>query len=181
MANFINACNRGRKTKLTREFLDRMEALILKGVPRSRACVLAGVSYGALLEWLAKGRADEARGRTSNFTECLRVIEEAESKLIEHAIGTITEFISEGQSQTIQMNAAKFVLTSRFSGDFGNKTELTGPNGGPILVSPAAPASPVLTDSQLSSMTPEQLEVAMRALAVEPVEADDDVEDEDEE
>lgn len=154
----------GRPTKLTPVTQKRITDLIRKGVPRERAARLAGVVPSTFHLWMQKGDAGEEG--YSEFPEAIRM---AEDLLIERAVGSITDiFEGQGYEPSTRLNAAKFILSHRFPGEFSTRQEVrnTGPDGGPIKVEGTlgVTVAPLFSDEQLAAMGPEQLAAAIGAL-----------------
>jgi hypothetical protein len=140
----------------------RVCELIRKGVPRMRAARLAGIGESTFCRWMRDGEAGERR----IYREFRQSVCRAEDELVERAVSSITDlFDPESNAEpNTRLNAAKFVLTHRFNGEFSARQEVTGKGGEAVQVQAEVAVRPVFSDDQLREMTPEQLEAALGVL-----------------
>jgi hypothetical protein len=123
---------RGRQTKLNATTQKRICDLVRKGMPRDRAARLAGVHPATFHRWMAEGETAET-GIHRDFREAVC---KAEDELVERAVQTATDLLNPRKCKepSTRLNAAKFILSHRFSKEFSSRQEVTGADGGAVQV-----------------------------------------------
>lgn len=151
----------GQPTKLTPEAQRRIVAAIEEGASRKQAARAAAVGLSTLQLWLQKGAA----GEPGIYLDFLDAVEGAEERLIQRAAKVMVGFLGETTSESVRFAAAKFVLERRAPERWGSRKEVahTGPTGGPLQVEHSGQvATPLFTDEQIASMSPEQLQTVLK-------------------
>ena len=107
--------NVGRKTKLTKELIEKFTQLISVGMPVETACWLLGVNKQDFYNWLQKG---ENTHRNSIYREFFDAIKKAEGQFILRNVASIQKAADNGDIQ-----ASKWLLERRYPQYFG-RTEV---------------------------------------------------------
>ena len=121
----------GRPTKLTPATQAKILESIRAGLTHKLACMRVGVNDSTFYRWLQEG--SQARsGRYKDFhDEVMRAnADSAEVLLNQIRIKAYEDW-----------RAAAFILERRFPDDYGKRTELTGKDGGPVIVETAEDAA----------------------------------------
>jgi len=125
---------RGRRTKLTPEVQERIVRALRAGNYFRTACIHAGISEATGYEWLARGRGEHDRPQTplyAAFAEaCARAEADAETR-------AVAQIITAGRDD---WRANAWFLERRRPAEWSPRvrTELSGPDGGPISVASEA-------------------------------------------
>jgi transposase len=112
-----------RPTKLTAEVQERIVQAIRAGNYAEAACQAAGISPSSLYRWLARGQQEPGR-----YREFRQAVLRAEAEGEVHAVATVRRAMAE------DWRAALAYLERRHPARWQRqqRTELTGPDGGPI-------------------------------------------------
>jgi len=141
----------GRPTKLTKEAEDEMVRAVEAGMPFVIACDLVGVCRKTLNNWRTKGQEDIDEGKVTDAARFLRRFRRARAIQVREDLEVLNSSKDPVWTDTgdedgrgagrpmflpeSALSARKFKLASRFPELFGkNRTELSGPNGGPIQI-----------------------------------------------
>lgn len=135
--------------KFSPELQDQLIGLLTIGNYRNTACALVGINLNTLAEWIAEGRADP-EGKYGGLPEA---IEKAEAGIE----GVLLNRIYKASEK--QWQAGAWILERKFPKRWArrDKTEVTGPSGGPLPV-----VASVEVREALDSATIEELEVFKR-------------------
>lgn len=130
---------RGRPTKFTRENVEAILTGIRLGLAYKHACMFAGVHYSTFNDWkngdfpnMPRGLSDaekaEFRQLKDDFNDMLM---KAEGRGVYRNFQIINQAAANGD-----WRASQFLLQARWPEEYGtkNRTELTGPGGGPVQV-----------------------------------------------
>ncbi len=103
------------------------KSLVLGNTPKA-AAELAGITERTFYNWMDRGQEDERAGRTTVFGEFFqrttRALAQAEQALV------VLPLAKAARSGNIR--AAQFLATHRFGWSSTMRTEVSGPDGGPI-------------------------------------------------
>lgn len=131
-----------RPCKLTPEIKEVLICAISKISHRNVACQIAGIRDQTLRNWLAKGAEDNAVDPFRSFrVDFLR----AEANM-EQELSSLVLKSARGHGDTLgDWKAAAYILERRSGHNWNPKTQVehSGPDGGPIKVTPAAAAAAV--------------------------------------
>lgn len=130
----------GNTSLLTATLADRLIGVIQTGVPLDVAIAYVGVHRETLRKWrrqgdkaleLSAGRRSPTERRYADFVQRL---DTAMSSMTVRAQATVGLILTE-PDRRLALDAAKFYLSRRERRHYGATlaTEVTGPNGGPIL------------------------------------------------
>ena len=115
----------GRPTKYSEEVSETICSALAAGATKRAAAIAAGTSYPSMREW---ERASEAGDKNfSGFSEAIaRALETYKKRLLDR----LEVASDKGDAQT-----TRWLLERRFRDEFGagQKVELSGPEGGPII------------------------------------------------
>lgn len=127
----------GRPTKLTPEIQRAIVSALEAGNYQDDSAAFAGISTSALYNWIARGRAEreriEAGGKPTKseapFVEFVDAVESARAKAAVRHVANIAKAANEGAWQ-----ASAWYLERSYPQKWGriNRTEISGPGGGPI-------------------------------------------------
>jgi len=130
----------GRPTKLTAELSDQLCALLADGWFLDHACAEVGVSRPTVETWMAKGEAEDADELHAGFlASCLRARAAGERKYLDR-IDDIAEETSrqygqgEGRSRDWKAHAWRLERMNPSRYKETRRTEITGANGGPVVM-----------------------------------------------
>ena len=141
------AKSKGRPTKLNATVQKIIIEAIEVGAYYETACVLAGIDYTTLRNWMVRGEK-AGKGMYFHFFESLTRAEaknevdrlEEWRKFMTDAIGVVEETKPDGTIVTKEKilrygdyRAIRDFLERRHRSRWGNKVELGGPEGGPII------------------------------------------------
>jgi len=108
----------GRPSKLTLEIADAIEANLLKGVYLETAVVAAGVPKSTFMDWMKKGKADEAAGElNTTHAEFAWRIQQALAKVE-------IELLNKLENEKVQWTRYAWMLERRFRDRWSLKTAL---------------------------------------------------------
>jgi hypothetical protein len=138
----------GRPTKLTADAADAFLTAVRLGATRDLAAQAAGWSPSATYSYLESGRdarhkADTGQRLTAKerrFLEFVEATEKAEGDMAQNALACIVRAAREPRHWT----AAAWLLERRYPAEYGRRTELVGPGGGPLQVDATAAAEELL-------------------------------------
>jgi transposase len=127
----------GRPTKLTPEIHRAIVTALEAGNYQDDSAAYAGVSTSALYNWLARGRTERERIEAGEkprkaetvFVDFLDAVESARAKAAVRHVANIAKAANEGVWQ-----ASAWYLERSYPQKWGrlNRTEISGPDGGPI-------------------------------------------------
>jgi len=149
-------------TSITADFVERVTYLISKGLPKARACRLAGASSATFKQWMRWGaEADEGPYKILHD----RVVA-AEDGLALTACGTLSDLIQAEDSRGaevphgVRLSATKFLLSHRFSEEWSTKQSVVST----VQVEASVRVQPLVSIDQLATLTSEQLGEMVAAL-----------------
>lgn len=133
----------GRKTKLTPERQTKILNAIRAGAYMETAAAAAGVNKETLYAWLKRGNVEPE----SIFGAFVEAVHEAQASAELRDVLTLSKAAADGD-----WRAAAWRLERKFPKRWGltTKTELSGPNGGPVVTSSVDVTK--LTDEQLAAI-----------------------------
>jgi hypothetical protein len=111
-----------RPSELTPEVLALVADGIAKAVPPAVAAQAAGISRATFYAWLARGRADEAAGRSTPHRGFLDAIKEAEAvaqSLLLETIRLASSVATPKDMQAPKWQAAAWLLERRWPRQYG--------------------------------------------------------------
>jgi hypothetical protein len=148
--------SKGRTTLCTPAVMDAIVAAYQAGKGRKAAATAAGVSPASLFEWLARGRAGE-----QPYVDLLTRIEGARTSVVEGLRGVVLD-LAHSEDPHVAGTNARWLLERLSPEEYGRRSEVTGPKGGPVQI--AATVAPAFSDTQLRELaaTPGALEAAIR-------------------
>jgi hypothetical protein len=114
----------GRKTKLTEEVLNRLIEGIRAGNYIYTSCAYAGIHKDTYYEWLEKAKLPDASPLLKRLSD---EVEKARAEAEMRNVLNIQRAASGGTWQ-----ASAWWLERSFPDRWGRKTEISGPNQGPI-------------------------------------------------
>jgi hypothetical protein len=127
----------GRPTKLTPDIHRAIVTALEAGNYQDDSAAYAGVSTSALYNWMARGRAERERVEAGEkprkaeaiFVEFVDAVESARAKAAVRHVANIAKAANEGAWQ-----ASAWYLERSYPQKWGrlNRTEISGPDGGPI-------------------------------------------------
>ena len=127
----------GRPTKLTPDIHRAIVTALEAGNYQDDSAAYAGVSTSALYNWLARGRVererieagDKPRKAETIFVDFLDAVESARAKAAVRHVANIAKAANDGVWQ-----ASAWYLERSYPQKWGrlNRTEISGPDGGPI-------------------------------------------------
>lgn len=130
---------RGRPTDLTPEIQEALCAAIDKGVPIRYACALAEVGVSTFYGWIEKGERDEKSGETSAYSDFANAVTRARARKTERLLVKLEKYANETNFVTgmHDLKGLIWLLERTEQQDFAprQKTEISGPNGGPVQMS----------------------------------------------
>lgn len=153
----------GRQTKCTPEVAERIAEHIRAGMGRENAARLVGVHPATLHRWMAKGERNVKPYRA--FRER---IQQASDTLQQEVSQTFMRGLRSKHDGTA-VHTAQWLAERLWPDVYGKRQELrhSGPDGGPVAVAAEVTgrvAVGVFSAQDLSNMSPEQLEAALRGL-----------------
>lgn len=120
----------GRPTKLTPKLIAALEREIRIGLPYKTACALCGLSFETFNEWRKGNFPEQASEKICReFSDRIKIAEAEAQKVMLLAVRHASVSARPGQWQ-----AAAWFLERRYPDEYGKRTEISGPNGGPIDV-----------------------------------------------
>lgn len=127
----------GRPTKLTPEIHRAIVTALEAGNYQDASAAYAGVSAAAFYRWMERGREERARIETGEkprkaevvFVEFCEAVESARAKAEVRHVANIAKSANDGVWQ-----ASAWYLERSYPQKWGrlNRTEISGPDGGPI-------------------------------------------------
>jgi transposase len=115
-----------RPTIINDDIIDRVVGALRAGNYITTACEWAGISHDAYYDWLAKGDEPDADPLFKRFSD------EVKKARAEAEVANVQIIRRAGEAGTWQASA--WWLERSFPARWGRKTEITGPNQGPIQV-----------------------------------------------
>lgn len=116
----------GRPSIISNEIITRIEESLLAGNYIETACAHAGISRDTYYEWKKRGEESEEENLFSLFAD---TIKKARAESEARNVFNIQKAANSGTWQ-----ASAWWLERSFPERWGRKTEVTGPNRGPIQV-----------------------------------------------
>jgi hypothetical protein len=119
---------RGRPTKWTKQYRDRIIKNLENGHSHKRAAILAGVGESTFHEWLKKGRELREEGKNNLYTDFAERVEVAEETYIAYLQQSVTRHSVEDGKLALE------VLSRRRPHEWGRKDRITHDGGISITV-----------------------------------------------
>ena len=157
-----SSTRKGRPSKCTPERIALLEGLIAGGMGREAAAREAGIGVATWHEWIGRGRAGE-----EPYAELVRRIEGASEGLQDEVRRVLLNGLRSPDPR-IATKIAMFLSERLWPQIYGRKQEITGKDGGPVQVQAQVAVQPLVSDEQLRTATPEQLEALVRGLTEQP-------------
>lgn len=137
----------GRHITLTPEIAATIVETVRIGAPLKVAAQRVAISEGTLYDWLAAGEGRPSKvAPTDELREFSERVRKAKGEAHARAVGTITSAIVGGSWQ-----AAQAWIKMRYPDQYAERTEISGPGGGPIAIE-VAQALEGLTEDELASI-----------------------------
>jgi transposase len=121
---------RGRITKLTKEVQQKIVDTVRAGNYLEVAAAYAGISENTLYEWIARGEGrDPHRSKTELYSDFAAAVKVARAEAEATAVAIVR------MAMTDNWQAAMTFLERSFPTRWSRRTEVVGPEGGPLQVS----------------------------------------------
>jgi hypothetical protein len=117
------------------EITDRVCHFLRKGLPRTYAAVLGGISFQTMQHWLERAKSPDEPS-DSKYRRFALAIDGVEGEMVSVITNVVLETMLNTEDERLKLDAARWMAEHRFARHFTKytKTEISGPDGEAIKV-----------------------------------------------